>query len=151
MLIGGDVSQRAIAQLAGDHTLPTPVVCSFGWLAYTFTSLLSAVGDKRLMPAMPDLQSVLISTSYGYARNNQSWILDRILRDYENHSTPTPIQQRLEAVLAKAQGPRAGLCISVVEAGSDRKAGQASRDLLWWTEHLVAVVQLVVAAIPWII
>ena len=151
LLIGGDVIQRAIAQLAGDHGLPTPVVFSFGWVAYSFTSLLSAVGDKRLMPAAPDLQSVVIDTSYGHARTNQSWILGRVLRDYENYWMPSPVRQALDAVLAKAQRPRAGLCISVFEADPDREAGRASRDLLWWIGYLVAVVQLVLAAIPWII
>lgn len=151
LLIGGDVIQRAIAQLAGDHTLPTPVVFSFGWVAYTFTSLLSAVGDKRLMPAAPDLQSIVISTTYGHARTNQSWILGRILRDYENHWMPSPVRQELEAMLAKARSPRAGLCVSVFEADSDRIAGRASRDLLWWTGYCVAIVQLVIAAIPWVI
>lgn len=151
LLIGGDVIQRAIAQLAGDHTLPTPVVFSFGWVAYTFTSLLSAVGDKRLMPAAPDLQSIVISTTYGHARTNQSWILGRILRDYENHWMPSPVRQELEAMLAKARSPRAGLCVSVFEADPDRIAGRASRDLLWWTGYCVAIVQLVIAAIPWVV
>lgn len=151
LLIGGDVIQRAIAQLAGDDRLPTPVVFSFGWVAYTFTALLSAVGDKRLMPAAPDLQSIVISTTYGHARTNQSWILGRLLRDYENLWIPPPVRRELEAVLTKARSPKAGLCISVFEADPDRIAGQASRDLLWWIGYLVAIVQLLVAAVPWII
>ena len=151
LLIGGDVIQHAIAQLAGDDSLPTPVVFSFGWVAYSFTSLLSAFGDKRLMPPAPDLPSVVIDTSSGHARTNQSWILGRVLRDYENHWMPSPVRQALDAVLAKAQRPRAGLCISIFEADPDREAARASRDLLWWSGYLVAIVQLVVAAIPWII
>ena len=151
LLIGGDVIQRAIAQLAGDSRLPTPVVFSFGWVAYTFTSLLSTVGDKRLMPAVPDVPSIVISTGYGHARTNQSWILGRILRDFETHWMPSEVRQELEAVLKKAQNPRAGLCISVFEADPDRIAGRASRDLLWWIGYLVAIIQLMVAAIPWII
>ena len=151
LLIGGDVIQRAIAQLAGDSQLPTPVVFSFGWVAYTFTSLLSAVGDKKLMPAAPDVPSIVIGTSFGHARTNQSWILGRILRDYEAHWMPSNVRQELEAVLKKAQSPRAGLCVSVFEADPDRVAGQASRDLLWWMGYVVAIIQLMVAAIPWII
>jgi len=85
LLVGGDVIQRAIAQLAGDRSLPTPVVFSFGWVAYTFMSLLSAVGDNRLMPSAPDLQSILINTQYGHTRTNQSWILGRVLRDYDSY------------------------------------------------------------------
>lgn len=151
LLIGGDVIQRAIAQLAGDDTLPTPVVFSFGWVAYSFTSLLSAVGDKRLMPAVPDLPSIVISTSYGHVRANQSWILGRILRDYESHWMPSPVRRDLEAVLAKAQSPKAGLCISVFEADPDGNAGRASRDWLWWMGYFVAILQLAIAALPWMI
>ena len=151
LLIGGDVIQRAIAQLAGDEHLPTPVVFSFGWVAFTFTALLSAVGDNRLMPSAPDLQSIVISSKYGHARANQSWILGRILRDYEQHWMPSPVRQELEGMLEKANSPRAGLCVSVFEADPDRVAGRAYRDLLWTAGYVVTLVQLVFAAIPWII
>ena len=151
LLIGGDVIQRAIAQLAGDSRLPTPVVFSFGWVAYTFTSLLSAVGDKRLMPPASDVPSIVVDTGSGHARTNQSWILGRILRDFETHWMPSEVRQELEAVLKKAQSPKAGLCVAVFEADPDRIAGRASRDLLWWMGYLVAIIQLMVAAIPWII
>ena len=51
LLIGGDIVQRALAQQTGD-TIPTPVVFSFGWVAYTFVGLLSAVGNSALMPLL---------------------------------------------------------------------------------------------------
>lgn len=65
MLVGGDIVQKALAQLVGVHlpllpgrsTSPscymTPVAFSFGWVAYAFSSLASIFGDHRLMPA-PD-------------------------------------------------------------------------------------------------
>ncbi|KAL9609980.1 MAG: hypothetical protein Q9167_005282 [Letrouitia subvulpina] len=39
LLVGGDIVRCALAQQTGD-TLPTPVVFSFGWVAYAFTAVL---------------------------------------------------------------------------------------------------------------
>ncbi|MCJ1233300.1 hypothetical protein MMC14_001255 [Varicellaria rhodocarpa] len=151
LLVGGDVIQRAIAQLSGDPRMPTPVVFSFGWVAYTFTALLSAVGDNRLMPSAPDLQSVVINAKNGFVRTNKSWILGRVLRDYEKYWIPAEARRKLDLMLKKANRPKAGLCVSIFEADPKKTAGRPSRDLLWVVGYLVAIVQLVVAAIPWII
>ena len=151
LLVGGDVIQRAIAQLSGDPRMPTPVVFSFGWVAYTFTALLSAVGDNRLMPSAPDLQSVVINAKNGFVRTNKSWILGRVLRDYEKYWIPAEAKRKLDLMLHKANRPKAGLCVSIFEADPSKTAGRPSRDLLWVVGYLVAIVQLVVAAIPWII
>ena len=150
LLVGGDVLQRATAQLAGDARLPTPVVFSFGWLAYTFMALLSVLGDKRLMPATPDLQSIVINADYGHARTNQSWILGRILRDFENYWMPPDVRKALDEMLKKAKSPKAGLCISVFEADPAKEAGLAHRDLLWKAGYGIAISQLIIAAIPWV-
>lgn len=150
LLVGGDVIQCAIAQLAGDRKLPTLVVFSFGWLAYTFTALLSVVGDHRLMPSTPNLPSILISTSYGHVWTDKSWILGRLLRDYE-HWMPSRVRRELDYMLAQVRRPKAGLCVSVFEADPDKAAGQAQRDLLWYSGYLVAFVQLLVAVLQWIV
>ena len=47
MIIGGDIVQRAVAQLAGSGPLTpywhfAPVAFSFGWLAYSVSALTSA-------------------------------------------------------------------------------------------------------------
>ncbi|KAL1645240.1 hypothetical protein SLS58_003947 [Diplodia intermedia] len=73
-------AQKAVAQLRGRHI--APVAFSFGFVSYSFTSLLSAIGDGRLMP-MSDCPSLLINLSSDYSRTNNSWILGRILRDIE--------------------------------------------------------------------
>ena len=150
LLVGGDVLQRAIAQLAGDARLPTPVVFSFGWLAYTFMALLSVAGDKRLMPATPDLPSIVVNADYGHARTNQSWILGRILRDFESYWMPPDVRKELNEMLKKTKRSKAGLCISVFEADPVKEAGLAHRDLLWKAGYAVAVFQLIIAAIPWV-
>ena len=72
LMFGEDAFQHAIAQFAGDHTLPTPVVFSSGWGDYTLISLLSVVGDEGLMPPAPHVQSIVMSTNHGRARTNQS-------------------------------------------------------------------------------
>ncbi len=105
LLVGGDVIQQAIGQLSGDPYLPTPVVFSFGWVA-----LLSAAGDNRLMPA-PNLESIIIDVSHGYMRKNQSWVLGRILRDYEIFCMPGAVRAELDSVLVRANSPQAGLCV----------------------------------------
>ncbi|XXH00162.1 hypothetical protein Hte_006504 [Hypoxylon texense] len=92
LLIGGDIVQKAIAQLVG-HGIRlygsrnlglsiAPVAFSFGWAAYVFSNLLSAVGEMRLMPTS-DYPSVLVNCSNGFVRENQSWVLGRLLRDHE--------------------------------------------------------------------
>ena len=45
--------------------------------------LLSPVGNNLLVPPLPDKSPMVISTSSGHVWVNQSWILGRILRDFE--------------------------------------------------------------------
>jgi len=47
LLLGPDIVQRSVAQLAG-RTI-TPVAFSFGWVAYSVSALLSAFGGKYLL------------------------------------------------------------------------------------------------------
>ena len=113
LLVGGDIIQRAIAQQAGS-SLPTPVVFSFGWVAYAFTGLLSVVEDNLLMPP-PDTSYIVISTTLGYARTNQSWILERILRDFELYWLTKEARQALRDLLKQYKTPKKSLCVSFWE------------------------------------
>lgn len=148
LLVGGDVLQQALAQQSGDK-FPTPVVFSFGWVAYAFTALLSAVGNDRLMPSPATSSSVILSTKHGYARTNTSWIVSRILRDYERLWMPLPVRRKLESMLAAANVAKTGLCISVFEASKDATAGVPQRDFYWFSGYAVALLQLGIAIIPW--
>lgn len=148
LLVGGDVLQQALAQQSGDH-FPTPVVFSFGWVGYAFTALLSAVGSDKLMPSPPAPSSIIFSTRYGYPRANDSWILNRILRDYEKLWMPIPVKEKFQSMLKAANVSKMGLCISVFEASKDGTAGVPRRDLLWFSGYIVALSQLGIAAIPW--
>lgn len=80
LIIGGDIVQKAIAQLAGEKV--TLVSFSFGWVAYAFNALMSAFGDGQLMPE-PDYPAVVITASSGIKKTNNSWVLGRLIRDLE--------------------------------------------------------------------
>lgn len=157
LLVGGDVIQRALAQQTGGHyPLPTPVVFSFGWVAYTFLGLLAAVGDKTFLPN-PEFPAVVFSTEWGYHRTNNSWVIARLIRDFEELWMPTEVKNKLSAMLAQTGPPggpnrkKAGLCVSVFQASSKpgTEAGVPRRDLLWYGGYFVAGLQLGIAIVPW--
>ncbi|KAM6495081.1 hypothetical protein JOM56_009704 [Amanita muscaria] len=163
-LIGPDVIQIALAQLSGPFF--TPVAFSFGWVAYSFGNLVRAFSDNKLMPE-PDFASIVINGKTGYTRDNHSWVLGRILRDFD-HWKPEPIETRLREVLKEATNqdaekalkhgrdpppPReqAGLCVSVFHASPKHKAGVPIADWLYYSGIFVAIVQLGISVIPWAI
>lgn len=147
LLVGGDVIQRAIAQQAGS-SLPTPVVFSFGWVAYAFTGLLSAVGNNLLMPP-PDTSCIVISTTHGYARTNQSWILGRILRDFELGGMAEAARQALNDLLHRYQVPKKSLCVSIWEPTPNAQPKRPIKDWVWWSGYVVMFLQLFLASVAW--
>ncbi|THV03518.1 hypothetical protein K435DRAFT_817242 [Dendrothele bispora CBS 962.96] len=80
LIIGGDVVLQALAQLSG-RRLPL-VAFSFGWVGYSFNTLMSVVGNGRLMP-FPDYEVKIINAQNGFARDNHAWAIGRLLRDFE--------------------------------------------------------------------
>ena len=89
LLVGGDVVQKALTRLTsvrfrafGVHLCLTPVAFSFGWVADAFMMIGAAVGDGRLMPE-PECSVKLINCDNGFARENNSWLLSRLVRDQE--------------------------------------------------------------------
>ena len=64
---------------------------------------------------------------------------------------PEPVRRELEAMLKRAQSPKAGLCVAIFEADPKREAGRPVWDWLIVTGYIVAVLQIVIAAIPWIV
>jgi hypothetical protein len=54
-----------------------------GWVAYAVTAVVSAIGENKLMP-LPDNACKVINAKSGYVRDNASWILGRVLRDYRS-------------------------------------------------------------------
>ncbi|KAI4867289.1 hypothetical protein F4820DRAFT_457114 [Hypoxylon rubiginosum] len=150
LLIGGDIVQKAIAQLVG-HKIHlygnrnlglsiVPVAFSFGWAAYGFSNLLSAVGDMRLMPTS-DCPSVLVNCSNGFVRENQSWVLGRLLRDHEIRYDIDP--------RSKEEGGRAeSIRIDIFNLLPVSSPG---RDFVWWLGWATLLVQVGIAVIPWVL
>jgi hypothetical protein len=127
LIIGGDIVQKALAQLCGDCFVP--VAFSFGWVSYSFHALLALFGDGALMPATV-CPSTLINARSGYARLNYSWVLNRLLRGVEHSLEPHDAALRVSVFRSKPH------------------TGRASRDWLWWSGVLTIFIQLTVAAVP---
>ncbi|RPA83516.1 hypothetical protein BJ508DRAFT_197872, partial [Ascobolus immersus RN42] len=170
LIVGGDVVGRALAQLSGGPI--TPVTFSFGWVGYGISSLLmAAAGDNRLMPSSTDCSCLIINAKTGYARSNASWVLGRMMRDYEywmHRQTTTVLDHVKEEALRKEKAPeaspvaattdsqqpvpkpraRVGLCVAVYEASPSQKAGKPKHDLIFYSGFATALLQLGIAAIP---
>jgi hypothetical protein len=131
LIIGGDIVQKALAQLSGSSPYGAPIAFSFGWVAYSFNALASVVGDGRLIPE-PEFPAFVINSASGYARQNGSWVLARILRDIER-SAP------------QAKG---GLCVTILDAVG--KGGVPMRDWVWYIGLVIIPVQFGIALVPWV-
>jgi hypothetical protein len=60
----------------------TPVAFSFGWVALSVNFLLSSVEDEKLLP-VPERSALDMNCANAYQRDNDSWVLQRLLRDHE--------------------------------------------------------------------
>lgn len=150
LLLGGDIVQKAIAQLVGYQARPfgacgptvsiAPVAFSFGWAAYGFSSLLAAFGDMALMPAC-DHSCVLVNCSTGFARENRSWVLGRLLRDHE-------IRYRVDPRSEEEGGRAESLRVDVFE---HLPGEYPALDLVWWLGWVTLFIQVIIAIIPWAI
>lgn len=171
LILGGDVIQAALAQLAGSSI--TPIAFSFGWVAYGVSAIVSAVGDNKLMP-MADCSCKVINGKSGFARDNVSWIIGRIVRDFETWMDDCkpdgPIRTHLEGMLnlrwdmnkeraeverQKSGKPvpeperpiQTGLCVSVYKA-EQAKPGYTGKDFPYYIGFVTVFIQLGIAAIP---
>lgn len=138
LLVGGEVVQHAIAQQVGSPFNINPVAFSFGWVGYSVRALLSTIGDGTLMPCT-DVPSMVVNASNGYHKANRSWVLGRVLRDWEYRSRYRHSDYALVAIIFR-----------VVE-GRGKKAGIPRLDAIWYGGVAVIVVQALVAAIPGIL
>lgn len=110
---------------------------------------------------LPDCACKVINGKSGYVRDNTSWIIGRIVRDFEawvqkdvKVHLDGMIDQRWKEDKDKAdpgsdvpRPPQAGLCVSVYKAEPAVK-GYAGYDLVYWLGFATAIVQLGIAAIP---
>jgi hypothetical protein len=160
LLLGGDVVQASLAQLTSSPIpiIPPPTVFSFGWVAYSVSALLSAVGDNHLMPQSPDYPCLVVNGKSGYARANRSWIISRTLRDFDfwkDEKVKVEEKKLLEVLKQKlvAKGlpnvePRVPLSASIYNVSAKQHAGTSTPDFIYAISFLVILVQLGIAAIP---
>jgi hypothetical protein len=123
--------------------------------------LLVSVGDAKLMPSAPENQCLVITAKNGYRRNSTSWVLGRMLRDYESWmdlAVRTKLEKMLDerhrylqrSVKAKTAVPRpgqTGLCISIYEPSKAKRANPRQHVLLY-SGLVVVPMQVMIAAIP---
>ena len=172
LLVGGDVIQKALGQLA--HQPYLPVAFSFGWVAYAFSGVSAAVGEHKLMPES-DCQAVVINVKNGFVRNNRSWVLGRLVRDIDHWMDKEP-KAALAATIRDAQweeddkvarknarrdkkGPllrpqtvlKKGLCVAIYKAKAASAGSSNSLDPAWILAILVLFLQLGIAIVPCIL
>lgn len=102
-----------------------------------------------------DTPSTIINGKNGYTRGNGSWVLGRVMRDYEYWTDPEVLAKTNEIIKAKKERfkmkdpPRqAGLVVSFWEPSTTLPSGEPGHDLVYWSGLVVEVVQLGIAAIP---
>jgi hypothetical protein len=127
-IIGGDIVLKSLAQMTGRPI--APVAFSFGWVAYSFNTLMAVVGDGRLMPEA-DYEGRVIDVKSGSVRDNRSWVIGRLIRDFER-----PLDTDV------------GLRVAVYEASTAGIAGVPSLDWCWVSGTVTILLQLAVSAIP---
>jgi hypothetical protein len=130
LLIGGDIVQKAIAQLVGRWTV-TPAAFSFGWVSYAFMALSSAFGDGTLMP-LPDVPCRVVNLKTGHYRQNESWVIGRLLRDLEL-KFDLPVGHRRPVIRI----------LTTTDIGANPRG-----DKCWWSFLFFIPAQLLLAAGP---
>lgn len=141
-----------------------------GWVAYSVKAVVAAVGENRLMPK-PDCNVKVINAETGYVRDNTSWVIGRIVRDFErwmdDGKGEGKIHTHLDGMLqtrlkedrhkAKSDAPgtedaverrsQTGLCVSIYKA-EQADLGHPAKDFSYWIGFFTSVFQLGLAAIP---
>ena len=87
-----------------------------GWAAYGITVILSAVGKNRLMPPA-DFSCLVINGENGYVRQNSSWVIGRVVRDFDVWKD----KQRPAAAKGNTAKDAGGPVAKCVESILDRK------------------------------
>ena len=110
----------------------------------------------------PDCNCYAINGKSGYSRRNSSWVIGRIVRDFDKWKSKE-VDQKLDAIINKewediktkangayeAERPRqAGLCISIYKSTTNKKAQRLLYDGIYFLGFFVAFLQLGIAAIP---
>ncbi|KAM3484353.1 hypothetical protein MY3957_010079 [Beauveria namnaoensis] len=163
LILGGDIIACALAQLVGSGI--APVAFSFGWVAFAVAAVVRAIGDNKLMPA-PETACQVTNAKSGYTRSNKSWIVSRIVRDFDkwkDKQVTTHLngilrdKYKYEKAEAEKKDPgsgikvtfakNGGLCVSVYKA-EQSQTGVPGYDEAYWFGLVTGILQLGIAAIP---
>lgn len=142
LLIGGDVIQKAIAQVTKKSPF-TPVVFSFGWVSYAFIAVSSAVGDGTYLPR-PEYPAKVLNIRSGDMRDNDSWVIGRLIRDLE-----IDVENKIKMVNNKHL--ETSLLITIFQAVPEQKSHKPlnpAADLVWWSFVPFLLIQLALAVLP---
>ncbi|KAM7219113.1 hypothetical protein V8F06_005551 [Rhypophila decipiens] len=150
LLVGGEVIQKAVAQMAGTREHPpfTPVVFSYGWVSYAFILLANAIGNTSYLPP-PDYPGKIISVKSGDKREIRSWFLARLLRDLEHEIDP---DGQISNHRKQKDIENIALYVAVYQIDRAKmrpsRIVESTRDFWWWSFLIPLVLQLAVASIP---
>jgi hypothetical protein len=109
------------------------------------------------MPLSPDSPCTVIDGDSGFVTENKSWILGRIVRDFEIWMDQAVVEKlehmKLEMIYSAPQkvssNGRIGLCVSVFEPDFTMQAGLPTRGRSLYIGLLVILLQLGIASIPY--
>lgn len=133
-----------------------------GWVSYALSALLTSVSNAKLMPSALEVYSIVVTVKNGYTRPNNSWVISRILRDYDSWMD-VAVRQKLTKIMNDRHNymkshtkpgtlvPRpqkSGLCISVYEPSRRKRAGAPEHDILYWSGFPVMLFQIAFATVP---
>ncbi|KAF4550043.1 Hypothetical protein D9617_19g103480 [Elsinoe fawcettii] len=152
MLLGGHIVTLALAQIAGSGF--APITFSFGWVAVALNTLIT----DKFHPKITNKIKV-INAETGFQRDNNNWILNRIVCDFRywyDRAVADKVKELFAAKLAQlkkdgiddfAKLQRVGLCVSIYRA-TPGGLGRLYKDSLFYSGLLVTLVQLVIASSP---
>ncbi|KAI9722466.1 MAG: hypothetical protein M1828_004713 [Chrysothrix sp. TS-e1954] len=163
LLVGGDIVGGALEQLSGGSYF-TPVVYSFGWVTYAHKAFRNAIGLHRLLtPPKGGRKSYVIDADTGVRTRNRSFILERVLSDYdywephEGKSYQTQQQSQPHQPQRPSNPKRANPHENALDSLPDTlriviyqavKSPNLAFDRLCYSGILVALIQNGIAAIP---
>ncbi|KAL8672641.1 MAG: hypothetical protein Q9168_002917, partial [Polycauliona sp. 1 TL-2023] len=101
--------------------------------------LTDEYADGQLMP-VTDFPAIIVNASSGHQRENKSWIIGRLLRDFEKRTAPLPSD--------RASANWEALRVSVFEWEKGKEQGHPTRDWVYYSGYAIIVLQISIAIIP---
>lgn len=87
-----------------------------------------------------DFRAVVIGAKSGHARDNKSWVIGRLLRDYEQRAKPHTTDK---------ESPNwEALRVSVFRLVSGSQAGRPAYDWVFYSGFVIVLIQLSIAVVP---